>query len=235
MVAHESEAPADAPNATVVSRRNPAGSSFWVGYSDLMTSLFFVFLVVATTLALGFRYQASIYETDARELARIREVAHAADALIENDRFFYNEPQSRFELKRIFEFKSRESVIPDTSRAALIAAGRDIEAVLRRARRGNTDVRFKVVIEGRTARFLDAKDAGKNADRYNRNKNLSYERALSLAALWEEAGIDFEAYDSELLVAGAGFEGKGRYPMVRGQEEKNKQIIVQVIPFLSPG
>ena len=50
-------------------------NSFWVGYSDLMTSLFFVFLVIATTLALAFRAQAEEGEAAKKELERIRAIA----------------------------------------------------------------------------------------------------------------------------------------------------------------
>ena len=219
-----------------MSRRNPSASSFWVGYADLMTSLFFVFLVVATTLALGFRYQASIYEADARELARIREIASAASSLTESERFFFNEEQSRFELKNNFMFGEGGSTrIDEAAKPELIAAGRDIERVLRSVQSDTTDVRFKVVIEGRAARHWAYEDRHRNADRGGVNREMSYKRALALATLWSEAGIDLESYGSELFVAGAGFEGKGRYPYSDGVTEgKNKQIVVQVIPFLSP-
>lgn len=218
-----------------MSKRRKDTGSFWIGYSDLMTSLFFVFLVLATTLALGFRYQASIYEADARELQRIRSIAQAADSLTAGGRFKFNEAQSRYELKNDFQFEGGGDVeIPPEAHAELVAAGRDIERVLKSVS-DTTDVRFKVVIEGRTARHLDHPDKRRlNADRYDRNKNISYERALALDQLWKDNGIHLAQYNTELFIAGAGFGGKGRYPMERGKEHLNKQMIVQVIPFLSP-
>ena len=76
---------------------------------------------------------------------------------------------------------------------------------------GKGDVRFKVVIEGRAARFLEKGKRGLNADRYGNTKDLSYRRALALAKLWEANGIDLMAGQAELFIAGSGFEGKGRY------------------------
>lgn len=212
-------------------RNNKSGNAFWVGYSDLMTSLFFVFLVVATTLALGFRYQASIYEADAKELARIREIASAAERLTDDSTFYFNAAQSRFELRNDFQYEEETATIPLEAHASLIAAGRKIQDVLASVE-GKGDVRFKVVIEGRAARFLEKGKRGLNADRYGNTKDLSYRRALALAKLWEANGIDLMAGQAELFIAGSGFEGKGRY--AEREEELNKQIIVQVIPFLSP-
>lgn len=116
---------------------------------------------------------AKRYEADAQELACIREVARAAEARTVNKCFFYNEAQSRFD-RNESSSSSQSKLRFRTLRAKFIAAGSDIQSS-RRARREDTDVRFKVVVAGRTARFLNAKDSGRNVDRYNRNKNLSYE------------------------------------------------------------
>ena len=86
----------------------------------------------------------------------------------------------------VFEFKRRpeplrtqnrlpvrradgDTAIDPSSRAELIAAGREIEQVLKSVS-DTTDVRFKVVIEGRTARFMDPARRRLNADKRNVNK-----------------------------------------------------------------
>ncbi len=212
-------------------KRNQQGS-FWIGYSDLMTSLFFVFLVMATALAVGFRYQASIYKTDAMELRRIREISGAAERLTDNGRFQYNATCDRYELAYEFEFEQRSDIIPNSAKPELVAAGREIERVLG-AVSDTSNVRFKIIVEGRAARYID--DDRLNGDGEFRNKELSYRRALALWLLWKERGIELESPTTEVLISGAGFDGACRYPAVRGEEGKNKRIIVQVVPFLMSG
>lgn len=204
--------------------------TFWVGYSDLMTSLFFVFLVMATALALGFRYQASVYEADARELRRIRDVSSVADRLTDNGRFTYNATCDRYELAYEFQFPQFSADIPDSAKSELLAAGAEIRDLLRTVE-DTSEVRFKVLVEGRAAMYVE--DDPRNFDREYNNKELSYRRALALWRLWRANDIELESETTEVLISGAGFDGACRYPRVRGEEGKNKRIIVQVVPFLS--
>ncbi len=209
---------------------NKFASSFWVGYSDLMTSLFFVFLVLATTLALAFRAQAQEGEAAKRELERIRAIADVASRLSQ-EQFIYNSNCDRFELKYEFEFDANSPVIRDEFKPKLLEAGRAIERFLQTSR--GTEVRFKIIVEGRAARFIQGGDRNNDSGRFV--KELSYRRALALWDLWKAEGIQLNTEISEFFISGSGFEGECRYPFTREEEGKNKRIIVQIIPFLSQG
>lgn len=210
---------------------NKFANSFWVGYSDLMTSLFFVFLVLATTLALAFRAQAQEGEAARKELERIRAIADVSSRLSDRD-FLYNDVCNRFELKYEFEFQPGQAVIPSSAQVRLLQAGRAIDTFLRNTPK-DSDVRFKIIVEGRAARYIP--DNGRNADPYNQTKALSYRRALAVWDLWKANEINLNTSISEFFISGSGFEGECRYPMTLAEEGKNKRIIVQIIPFLTSG
>lgn len=204
-------------------------SAFWVGYSDLMTSLFFVFLVLATTLALAFRAQAKEGEAAKRELERIKAIADVGSRLSEED-FSYNSSCDRFELKYEFEFEANSPVIPEKDKPELLSAGRAMERFLAETPAG-AEVRFKIIVEGRAAKYIEG--GSRNDDRTRLVKELSYRRALAVWDLWKQAGIKLNTPISEFFISGSGFEGECRYPFTREEEGKNKRIIVQIIPFLT--
>lgn len=209
------------------------GNPFWIGFSDLMTSLFFVFLVVASFLAFGYRAQAEQYRADAEELRRIKDVARATEKLTENGRFVYNSACDRFELadKYQFEFIPKSAVIPESAKPGLVQAGLDLSTLINSVD-DNSLVRYKIIIEGRTAKFVN--EGYRNGDPVYRNKELSYLRSLAVWKLWEENDIKLneEGGVSEVFISGSGFEGQCRYAFTEAEEGKNKRIILQVIPFL---
>ncbi len=210
---------------------NKFASTFWVGYSDLMTSLFFVFLVLATTLALAFRAQAQEGEAAKEELARIRAIADVSSRLSQ-EQFIYNSKCDRFELKYEFEFEANRADIPASARPKLIEAGRAIERFLDGTPR-DAEVRFKIIVEGRAARYIEGGTRNDDPGRFV--KELSYRRALALWDLWKTQKIKLNTPVSEFFISGSGFEGECRYPFTREEEGKNKRIIVQIIPFLAGG
>lgn len=65
-------------------------------------------------------------------------------------------------------------------------------------------------------------------DTYSLNYELSYARALALYRLWNAAGIKLDNEASELIIAGSGTGGKGRYPPT--QEERNQRFVIQILP-----
>lgn len=65
-----------------------------------------------------------------------------------------------------------------------------------------------------------------NADSKNMYK-LSYERALALYLRWKAIGIDLRRYNTEIIIAGSGFNGINRDNI---KEDNNKRFIIQIIP-----
>jgi len=59
-------------------------------------------------------------------------------------------------------------------------------------------------------------------------RELSYNRALAVVFLWQQAGIQFPK-NIEVIPAGSGYRGAGRY---RGyaKEQLNKRFIIQIQP-----
>ena len=56
---------------------------------------------------------------------------------------------------------------------------------------------------------------------------LSYERALALYLRWKTIGIDLRRYNTEIIIAGSGFNGINRDNI---KEDNNKRFIIQIIP-----
>ena len=86
--------------------------------------------------------------------------------------------------------------------------------------------------------------------RYDKNDELSYNRALAVYYLWKRNNIDFENSDCEVQISGSGTRGIRPYntafyeAVKKGEadaaeyyniheEEKNQCIIIQIIPKIS--
>jgi hypothetical protein len=68
----------------------------------------------------------------------------------------------------------------------------------------------------------------KNTSERDFTYGLSYQRALALYKFWESNGVEFDRNTFEVIIAGSGFYGAGRY--AGAQETRNKRFLIQVIP-----
>lgn len=59
---------------------------------------------------------------------------------------------------------------------------------------------------------------------------LSYKRALALYNKWRSQGLNLRDYNTEIIIAGSGFNGINRDNRV---EDNNKRFIIQIIPKVS--
>ena len=94
----------------------------------------------------------------------------------------------------------------------------------------NDQFKYQMVIEGNAAiqwQNLVAKTYNPNDVSMYR---LSYNRALALYLYWLKKGIDFRKYNTEVIIAGSGFNGINRDKKV---EDYNKRFIIQIIPKIS--
>ncbi len=202
---------------------------FWLSYSDLMTSLFFVMLVM---FILVYSMQNNIIKdlTAAKEeLERIKEIAKATKALTDGGLFVYNESCKRFELNQDILFKPGNPAIPKNAYKQLIEAGKKIQKLVKDFEE-NKKVKFVIAVDGRAAKYLKRKERYKNKKYAISAKELSYGRSLSLYYLWKKNGIELNTSNSEIYISGSGFDGLCRY---NGRnEDKNKRFIIQVIPYL---
>ena len=67
----------------------------------------------------------------------------------------------------------------------------------------------------------------RNAD-LQAERQLSYNRALAVVYLWQQAGINFPK-NIEVVPGGSGYRGAGRYVGYE-KEKRNKRFIIQIQP-----
>lgn len=197
-------------------------SYIWTSYSDLMTSLFFVMLVLFVLVVAMLHNK--LQETEDREkttksqLDKIKELNSSIEN-INKDYFKYDEKYRRHTLKDInISFKSKSSDIEDISvydQIRLRAAGKAICKFMKEAKDSIPEAEYLLIIEGQSSK-----------DNYERNYELSYERALSLVKFWENEGINFDSLPCELIISGSGTKSKFR----EENEIDNQRFVIHIIP-----
>jgi flagellar motor protein MotB len=195
-------------------------SFFWISYSDLMTSLFFVMLVLFILVIAVLH--SKIKATQA-ELDKIREIQESVRSIDQNY-FEYDEDFKRHTLRDIqvsFNVGSSNiSDIPQSQRNRLLSAGRSIQNFVNEAVSNNPGVKYLLIVEGQASR-----------DPYYRNFELSYERALTLVNFWQANGVDFFRNENiEIIISGSGTASPFRVqPDIRGNRA-NQRFVIHIIP-----
>jgi len=188
---------------------------FWASYADLMTSLFFIMLVLFVLVIAMMKKQQKATND---QLELIKNVQNAVKALDENY-FTYQNEYKRFSINRQIQFSSGKSDISIKDKNYLIGVGKNIETLIDnlKTKYKNQDIKYMIIIEGMASK-----------DNFIYNHELSYQRALALLRLWQQNGISFDNQICELQVAGSGVAGIGRF---KGKEEyKNQRFLIQIIP-----
>ena len=215
--------------------KQKTGSHFWPSYSDLMTSLFFLMLVMFVLTIISLRN--AIMETEKQrkvseeQLRKVQQIQEAVNQL-PSDYFEEDATNKRWILKKSYSpnFNAAEfdiRVLNDTTR--LIEVGNSLMRVINRLnimkedpRYKNMDITYLVVIEG-----IASKDS------YFDNDALSYKRALSLYYLWKRNEISFEKSQCEVQISVSCIRGRGRFNedgKKPEEEVKNQRIIIQIVP-----
>ncbi len=207
---------------------------FWPSYTDLMTSLFFVMLVL---FILVFARQHQTIQDLRRKLAIINAVEGTLRPLKGDSTLFrYEEQYKRFKLAFEVRFMNDSFEIRppglerfDETVGQLDQAGLRLKAVidtLKKRKEGSDsavlrDVSYILVIAGYASR------SGKEGH----NDELSYRRALSLRNYWRDKdNIDFESRNYkgliDLQISGNGWGGVGRLR----NEQDNQRFLIQIFP-----
>jgi hypothetical protein len=207
---------------------------FWPSYVDLMTALFLVMLVLFVLSYKRFQdKQTSLEQAKARlevqlkEKKKIDEIRAALKRLDDPRYFVYNQRYKRYELNFPVEFKAQRYDLPAEARQPLIEAGRFLLRQMQALDRAD-NVQYLVVVEGRAAKNPTLPDSDPRNLDGAAVRQLSYNRAMEVIRLWESAGLHFPA-NLELVAAGSGFKGVGRYTGF-SEEAKNKRFIIQIQP-----
>jgi hypothetical protein len=193
-------------------------SFFWTSYSDLMTSLFIIMLVlfVLVILLLNKRMEATIIE-----LEDIKKV-EASTRDLEGKYFTYNREYEKFILNIDCQFpvsKYDIELLSDTTRFQLMDAGQQVKDFLEK----HAENQYLVIVEGQ---------ASANSEKMTEfNYNLSYQRALSLIKFWAtNPDVKFSERNCELQIAGSGDGRLSAKTMRDSVNEKNQRFLIYIIP-----
>jgi hypothetical protein len=208
---------------------------FWPSFTDLMTSLFFIMLVLYVLTYVQLKIRNRVLENQLKIIKTVE--ANLAPLKKDKELFAYEEKHKRFKLafdvkfeKDKFDISSDLDLInPELTRTKIEGAGKKLIAVINRLKQEKdkdtslSDVSYILVISG-----YASKDYNKN--NLDHNYKLSYLRALNLWSYWKSIGIDFEspAYNNliDLQIAGNGWGGVGRL----NQESDNQRFLIQIFP-----
>lgn len=219
---------------------------FWIGYSDLMTSLFFVMLVLFVT-SLGYlkvRIDDSIDSEDlittidslGNEIEELRITIEQQDKILriedqfkpleQSGDFVYLSDCKKYISKDLIGneiFRPNSSSIKSRFKNKTLEVGEQIQDFLKTLYLKDRNLSYLLVIEGNMANSYDQKKYAKD-DTFGYKK--SYERALAVYDLWVENDIDLRRYNAEIMLCGSGFNGLCRDK----NEENNKRFSIQIIP-----
>ncbi|MBR5469355.1 MAG: flagellar motor protein MotB [Paludibacteraceae bacterium] len=214
--------------------------SFWLSYSDLMTSLFFIMLVLFIVCIAKMGKALNDTNASYEQLRRILQLETQFEELSRSSALQYVEEQKMFVAK---DFIGIEIFNPFTGSnwedattikqkyiQTVDSVGQSLLRVVKTLYEKNPDLNFQLIIEGNAAiPWQQLQNHSYNADN-KRMYELSYHRALALYRQWILKGINLRNYNTEVIIAGSGFNGINRDEKV---EENNKRFVIQIIPKIS--
>lgn len=197
---------------------------FWVSYADLMTSLFFVMLVLYVVTFVILQAEVGKIEADAEIKQKIEKIQKALQSL-DKQYFEFDDVNKRYKLKTDVQFGGGSDKITDIPlelREEIFQAGRELYGKIEKITINNPDVDYLLIIEGNTQRTeTNYKEIP------NLGYRLSYGRALALYNYWKSRGIDFRELGTqcEIILAGSGYFGQSRD---LNNERKNRKFTIQI-------
>ncbi len=203
---------------------------FWPSYVDLMTALFLTMLVLFVLSYKLFKDKETqnqklitnlqVQLQDKKKLDQIKEALKR----LNGNYFSYDSTYRRYELNFPVQFDEWSPTLPPESITPLNQAG---QFLARQMQALDNKVQYLVVVEGRAAKDRKSPDnAAVNQDR-KEIRELSYNRAMAVIRQWQAAGITMPA-NVEVIAAGSGFRGLGRY--TGANEKYNRRFIIQIQP-----
>ena len=194
-------------------------SFFWTSYSDLMTSLFFVMLVLFILVIVLLHKRMGATEA---QLQAIKEIAASTEDLTKSDYFIYRPDYKKYVLNVQGKYPKGKAdlndiIAPDKEEqlSNLENAGKEIQKFLS----NHSQNQYVLIVEGQASR-----------DPYLYNYELSYQRALALMRFWvEQKGISFEN-NCEILISGSGDGKLDTHSMRESVETENQRFLIHILP-----
>lgn len=215
---------------------------FWTSYSDLMTSMFFAMLVlfVVVVVAMGAvnrqlqdaksKLEKALEDANAtnEQLNQILQLQDQFNTLTESSTLQYDEQQRMFYAKDfvgIEIFEPNKDIIKDIYLPTVEKVGEDIKRLINSLKTNNNNFKYQLVIEGTAAIPYKELQAGTFNPDHIGMYELSYRRALALYNKWKH--LNFRESNTEIIIAGSGFNGINRDKII---EDNNKRFVIQIIP-----
>ena len=192
---------------------------FWLSYSDLMTSLFFVMLVLFVLVYTMQNKMITELGEKGRELDRIKEIEKAVNN-IDTAYFKYDAENKKHILNMQFLFPKGSyeiaKILPD-KRDDLLKAGEVIKKLILKYPE-EENIKYLIVVEGQASK-----------DNWMGNDDLSYHRAQSLIKFWVQNNIGLDKLKNcEIIVAGSGEKGIPRTQPDVGNA--NQRFLITIVP-----
>lgn len=192
---------------------------FWLSYSDLMTSLFFVMLVLFVLVYTMQNKMIGELGEKGRELDRIKEIEKTVNN-IDTAYFKYDAENKKHILNMQFLFPKGSydisEIVPD-KRTDLLKAGDVIKQLILKYPE-EENIKYLIVVEGQASK-----------DNWVGNDDLSYHRAQSLIKFWEQNNIGLDKLKNcEIIVAGSGEKGIPRTQPDIGNA--NQRFLITIVP-----
>lgn len=169
---------------------------------------------------------------DNERMTNILQLENQFKVLSESSSLEYDTIKKMFYAK---DFQEKEIFYPNDYKikpeylGLVDTVGHDILEILKSLNQ-NKSFNYQMVIEGYAAIKYEDKIKGN----YNKDSELmyrlSYNRALALYLHWKKKEIDFRKYNTEVIIAGSGFNGINRDEKV---EDYNKRFVLQIIPKIN--
>lgn len=197
---------------------NKKESFFWTSYSDLMTSLFFVMLILFILVIVLLHKRMEATEAQLEEIKKVEQSTKD----LSRDYFEYRPDYKKYVLTIQVRYPTGKSDLNDivsTDKDAqlnkLAAAGREIQTFLS----NHSENQYILIIEGQASK-----------DAYIYNYELSYQRALALMRFWiEDSGIQF-GRNCEILISGSGDGKLDTHSMRESNETENQRFLIHILP-----
>lgn len=214
-------------------------SYFWTSYSDLMTSLFFIMLVLFVLIIVVLHnynkqktkeIEEALAQAEAtvEQLNQVVQLEKQFEELSKSSALQYDEEKKMFVAKDfvgIEIFFSNDDKIKDEYLPKVDEVGKSLLQLIKNLYEKNPDLNFQLVIEGNAAipwyLLWDNSYNPDNKEMYE----LSYRRALALYLRWKN--LNLRKYNTEIIIAGSGFNGINRD---NKNEDNNKRFVIQIIP-----
>lgn len=226
-------------------KNNTAQHTFWIAYADLMTNLFFIFLVLFVIFyipSIKKQKEAQKYTDTLNKLKnelqkktdtlnKFRTIQDNIEKLKENNKLEYNQEYKRFELKKPIHFlENQASIVNQEDQEYLLNVGRDIIKLVEELNNTNKDVQYVLIIEGMAS-----------ADGSPINEELSFRRALSVYNLWKrdkELEKKIQRLNNNKIckfqIVGSGQDDRG-WGRIHSTEKyyEDQKIVIYLLPSIN--